>query len=60
MAAITKNFRELYDWLKTYHPDYLEWCKDYARCHVCPLGAVITWEEGTIREMMANHKEKES
>ena len=52
MGTVTPHFRELYDWLKTYRPDYLEWCKDYARCHVCPLGAVITWKEDTIRSMM--------
>ena len=52
MAAITKNFRELYDWLKTYRPDYLEWCKDQARWRHCPIGEIITWKEDTIRRMM--------
>jgi hypothetical protein len=57
MGKVTPNFQELHDWLKDNRPDFLEWCKDYARCHHCPLGAVITWQEGYIHEMIGKSKE---
>ena len=52
MGTVTPNFSELYEWLKENRHDFLEWCKDYAQCHCCTIGAVITWKEHAIREMM--------
>ena len=52
MGKVTPHFQELYDWLRDNRPDILEWCKDQARWHKVPLAAIITWEEGSIREMM--------
>ena len=49
---ITPNFRELYDWLKENRPDVLEWCKEQARWQQTPIGAIITWKEEQIRELM--------
>lgn len=52
ISRISQHFRELYDWLKENRPDILEWCKEQARWQQTPIGAIITWKEEEIREMM--------
>ena len=50
--TISKNFRTMYDFLANEHPDVLEWCKDQARWHRCPLGATLTWKEDAIMRLI--------
>ena len=52
MGKVTSSFQELHDWLRDNRPDILEWCKDQARWHQVPLGAIITQKEDRIRAMM--------
>lgn len=49
---ISPHSRELYNWLKENRPDILEWCKEQARWQQTPIGAIITWKEDAIRELM--------
>ena len=59
MGTITPNFRELYGWIKANRPDILKWCESQARWHRCPVGAIITWKEAAIREMMKKPPKEE-
>ena len=49
---ISKNFETMYDFLACEYPDVLDWCKDQARWHKCPLGAILTWKEDAIMRLM--------
>lgn len=46
----------MYDYLKENRPDVLEWCKEQARWHRCPIGAIFTWKEEAIKRLMEKGK----
>ena len=50
--TISKNFGTMYDFLAREYPDVLDWCKDQARWHRCPLGAILTWKEDAIMRLI--------
>ena len=58
MGTVTKDFREMYDYLQANRPDVLEWCKEMAKWHRIPLGAVFTFKEEQIKSLMAKKPKK--